>query len=88
MSRSYKHTPVYKGDKSTYHKRYANKKIRKEAKQKPYDVAIGKSNHYRRQYESWYICDYRFWGEQIWREESVRNLKDYPKLWQKLYRRK
>lgn len=34
------------------------------------------------------ICDYRHWGEPIWREESRLNLRDYPNLWQKCYRRK
>lgn len=89
MSRSYKHTPVYKVNKSgKYGKRCANKKFRRKAKQKPYDLAAGKSNLYRREYESWDICDFRFWGEPIWREESCLNLRDYPEIWQKCYRRK
>lgn len=88
MSRSYKHTPVYKGDKSKYDKRCANKKIRREAKLKPYDVVARKSNLYRREYESWEIFDYRHWGEPIWREESWLNLRDYLEIWQKCYRRK
>lgn len=71
MSRSYKHTPVYKVNKSKYNKRCANKKVRREAKQKPYDSAVQKSNLYRREYESWDICDYRFWGEPIWREDAI-----------------
>lgn len=72
MSRSYKHTPVYKVNKSgKYGKRCANKKLRRKAKQKPYDLAAGKSNLYRREYESWDICDYRFWGETIWREDAL-----------------
>lgn len=81
MSRSYKHTPVYKGDKSKYNKRRANKKVRRKAKRKPYDLPAGKSNLYRREYESWDICDYRLWGSWL-------NLRDYPQNWQKCYRRK
>lgn len=88
MSRSYKHTLVYKVNKSKNNKRHANKKVRREAKQRSYDSAAGKSNLYRREYESWDICDYRFWGEPIWREESCLNLRDYPEIWQKCYRRK
>lgn len=38
--------------------------------------------------ESWDICDYRYWGEPIWRKEFCLNLRDYPELWQKCYRRK
>lgn len=87
MSRSYKHTPVYK-NKIKYGKRCANKKVRRDAKQKPYDAIGGKSNLYRKEYESWEICDYRHWGEPIWREESWLNLRDYPGIWQKCYRRK
>lgn len=89
MSRSYKHTPVCKEGKSKkYGKRCANRKIRRGAKRKPYDSAAGKSNLYRKKYESWDICDYRFWGEPIWREESWLNLRDRPEIWQKCYRRK
>lgn len=39
------------------------------------DAYSGKSNYYRREYGSWYIWDYRFWGEPIWREESPRNIE-------------
>lgn len=88
MSRSYKHTPVYKGDKDKGAKRRSDKKIRKKVKLKPDDVIAGKSNNYRREYESWEICDYRNWGEPIWREESLFNLSGYPELWEKYYRRK
>lgn len=65
MSRSYKHTLVYKVNKSKNNIRHANKKVRREAKQRPYDSAAEKSNLYRREYELWDICDYRFWGEPI-----------------------
>ena len=41
-----------------------------EQKGNPYDSLTGKSNHYRKENESWDICDYRHWGEPIWREIS------------------
>lgn len=89
MSRSYKHTPVYKTIKAgNMEKKYANRRIRRKAKISPDGIQVGKSNYYRKLYPSWDICDYRFWGEPIWREESWLNLKDNPELWQKCYRRK
>jgi hypothetical protein len=48
MSRSYKHTPVYKGDKDRFAKKLANRKIRRRTKRNPYDSLTGKSNHYRK----------------------------------------
>lgn len=39
-------------------------------------------------FSPWDICDYRFWGEPIWREESCLNLRDYSEIWQKCYRMK
>ena len=83
MSRSYKHTPVYKGDKRKSAKHMANKHIRHIAKNKPYDSYSGKSNNYRKEYESWDICDYRMWGG---RNESLRNIKGA--LWDKCYKGK
>lgn len=89
MSRSYKHTPVYKSTKAgNKGKKYANRSIRRKAKISPDDIQVGKSNYYRKLNQSWDICDYRFWGEPIWREESRLNLKDNPELWKKCYRRK
>lgn len=88
MSCSYKYTPVYKGDKDKSAKRRANKKIRQKAKMNPDDMITGKSNDYRREYESWEICDYRLWGEPIWQKESTRNLSDDKDRWEKCYRRK
>ena len=78
MSRSYKHTPVFKvGGKTKYAKRQANKKIRHSVKNRIEDAYSGKSNDYRRENESWHIWDYRFWGEPIWREESPWNIQEY-----------
>ena len=88
MSRSYKHTPVFKGGKSKHGKRYANKVVRRQARQNPENAPTGKSNAYRKAYESWNVCDYRFWGGPIWREESYFNLRGRRELWEKCYRRK
>lgn len=57
MSRSYRkpwYTDGYKGSlKKRYFKRYANKIIRKTD-----DIPEGKA--YRKYFDSWNICDYRF----------------------------
>jgi len=86
MSRSYKHTPVYKakGSKSRDDKRCANRKIRRGVKQESDILSGGKSNHYRKCCESWDIIDYRSWGEKEWSDPASRKLDKY----QKHYRRK
>ena len=86
MSRSYKHTPVYKakGNRSKEDKRCANRKIRREGKQEGDTMVSGKSNHYRKRCETWNIIDYRFWGEKEWSDPASRKLDRY----QKCYRRK
>jgi hypothetical protein len=58
MSKSYKHTPCVKqqGRSKKFYKKYANKKIRR--KQLNEDIPDGSS--YRKLFESWDICDYRF----------------------------
>lgn len=87
MSRSYKHTPVCKsGGKAKYAKRLANKKIRCSMKENPGDVYSGKSNHYRRESESWDIWDYRLWGGPGGIEENTHCMD--KGFWQKFYRRK
>lgn len=87
MSRSYKHTPILKaGGRTKCAKRQANKKIRRYVKNNLEDVYSSKSNHYRRESESWNIWDYRLFGEPIWRVESPRNIKG--ELWEKCYKRK
>ncbi len=90
MSRSFKHTPVYKGDKDRSAKKYANRRVRRNGKIKHEDLKAGKSKHYKKLNESWHICDYRTWGEPIWRRESCKNLSDWPesRLDLKLDRRK
>lgn len=59
MSRSYKKTPVCKDGNASKKrgKKIANKKIRKMA-----DLGQ-KSNLYKKGYECWNICDYRFYEE-------------------------
>ncbi len=87
MSRSYEHTPVCKpGGKAKYAKRLANKRTRYSMKDNRGDAYVGKSNHYRRESESWDIWDYRLWGGLGGIEETAPNTdKDF---WQKFYRRK
>ncbi len=52
MSRSYKKTPGF-CDRNPFNKRQANKRVRK-------DWSIGSGGAYRRCFDSWDICDYRF----------------------------
>lgn len=40
MSRSYKHTPVYKGDKDRFAKKMANRRIRRRSKLNPTDKKL------------------------------------------------
>lgn len=87
MSRSYKHTLIYKaGGKTKHAKRVANKKIRHSVKDNFENAYSGKSNDYRKENESWHIGDYRAWGEPIWRAESGRNIEG--EQWEKCYKRK
>lgn len=80
MSRSYKHTPVYKGDKDRFAKKLANRRIRRRSKLNPNDGQSGKSNHYRKENESWDICDY------AWKEDWIYMLSDTGngKIWSAL----
>lgn len=55
MSRSFKHTPVYQGDKSRFEKKYANQRLRRNGKIKHEDLKAGKSKHYKKLNESWHI---------------------------------
>lgn len=61
MSRSYKHTP-YSGDiKSKFDKRYANHVVRRNKLKDMLPQHAG----YRKIYESWWICDYKTFGESF-----------------------
>lgn len=88
MSRSFKHTPVLKYGGGKPEKRNANKKVRRLLKESSEEALAGKSNGYRRVYPQYNVCDYRFWGEPIWRAESLRNISDDKNYWEKVYRRK
>lgn len=83
MSRSYKHTPVctdswgLSGVKK-YWKRIANRKVRRTKE-------IGrKSKNYKKVYESWNLCDYRFYMEK----ESYVETDEDLRRWKKYYYRK
>jgi hypothetical protein len=56
MSRSYKHTPIYKGG-SRISKQQANKRVRQRLKDIDYE--IGNFTHYKSIVESWDIFDYK-----------------------------
>ena len=60
MSRSYKKSPVYKAGSDRSKARKFRKK-RAEQKVRRCQTAFRKSNEYRKIYESWDICDYRFY---------------------------
>lgn len=85
MSRSYKHTPVCKFGKTKGGKRRANRKVRQLLQMDMEEALAGKSNDYRRQYETWNICDFRFFGKPR-RAESWFFLEGDD--WKKVYRRK
>ena len=79
MSRSYKKTPVCKDGNASKKsgKKMANRKIRKAA-----DLG-GKSNLYKKEFESWDIRDYRIY------EECKTDLNDEDlNFWRKWYLRK
>lgn len=84
MSRSYKRTPICKdGNKSKkFGKRQANKKIRKTA------GLSGKSNNYKKIYESWNVCDYRIYSDKIKWFGGEKIEKDSLNHWEKWYLRK
>lgn len=79
MSRSYKRTPVCKdGNKSKkFGKRQANKRVRKTKE-------LGrKSKLYRKAYEPWNVCDYRFF-----KERDVNMEEEELSRWKKWFLRK
>lgn len=79
MSRSYKRNPVYKA-LSKYSKRQANKKVRRTKL-----TAFRKSNMYRKVYETWDVCDYRFY---VPFSSEISKNKDDMNRWRKWYYRK
>lgn len=83
MSRSYKNSPVCtegenRAGTRKYWKRLANRKVRKAK-------SLGmKSKNYKKIYESWDICDYKFY---LQKEHFVKCAEDLEK-WKKYYHRK
>ena len=82
MSRSYKKTPVVKdgcdnAGSRKYSKRRAHKKERKTQ-----DLG-NKSNYYRKVFETWNICDYRFY-----KEKEIGMDEEELQHWKKWYYRK
>ena len=59
MSRSFKHTPVYKGDKDRSAKKYANRRVRRNGKIKHEDLKAGKSRESCKNLSDW---------PEIWRK--------------------
>ena len=67
MSRLYKRTPGF-CDRNLFNKRQANKRVRK-------DWTLASGGAYRKCFESWDICDYRFlffswWSAKRFNEEK------------------
>ncbi|MDO4501397.1 MAG: hypothetical protein Q4B60_09050 [Erysipelotrichaceae bacterium] len=55
MSRSFKHTPIYKYKDNSNAKRAANKAVRRYYKG---EERLPKGNEYKKIYDSWFINDY------------------------------
>ena len=90
MSRSFKHTPHCKCEKSCkWGKKQANKRVRH------YKGEIGNGKNYRKLYNSYDICDYyhietwqgfkKWWEQPRWWQEP-REVDYYE--WYKTYKRK
>ena len=79
MSRSYKRNPIYKAV-SKYGKKLANRKVRRTKL-----PAFRKSNMYRKVYETWDVCDYRFY---VPFSSEISKNKEHMNWWRKWYYRK
>lgn len=84
MSRSYKHTPVYKdGSENSKVKKYCKRQANKKIRNKPLEYRK-KSNDYKKGgVNSWDICDYRFFVPK-----TVDMSKEDVEHWNKYYYRK
>ena len=79
MSRSFKKSLVAKEKNNKYHKRSANKRVRR------YDGDISNGKHYKKIYESYDICDYAFiainehevYDECADKHEKFNRIKDF-----------
>jgi hypothetical protein len=84
MSRSYKRSPVCRDNNQSkkWGKRQANKKIRKTRE------LSGKSNDYKKAFESWNICDQRIYADKKkWFRGTIIDKQDLNH-WEKWYVRK
>ncbi|GEK06428.1 hypothetical protein [Schleiferilactobacillus harbinensis] len=82
MSRSYKHFPCVK-DFNRGMKAATNRRLRRKLKRGVFDeVMVGKSNAYRRLFESWDISDYAFRSSA---PESLRPTREIYR-WVTFYR--
>lgn len=74
MSRSHKKHKVITCGKNSFWKKYANKKLRK-------NVKIANFSNYKRHFNSWDICDYKFYvTEAEMQKESIwSNPKNFRK---------
>ena len=79
MSRSYKYTPVAteQSKSKRFHKNLANRKIRKL----PVYQDLNDGSDYRRQYDSYMICDFRIYRDKL------QDMND-ENCWWKYFRRK
>lgn len=66
MSRSYKKSKVIKVGKNKYLKNFANRKLRKNEN-------ISDGSNYKKHFESWDICDARFYVTRDIDKESIWN---------------
>lgn len=77
MSRSYKHTPIIKGDGySKRGKKFANRKVRR---MKDFDASVSK---YKRLYETWNIYDWKFspYGRSVFSLRLLASGKKFDEL--------
>ena len=78
MSRSYKKTPVIKdSDNTKWVKRQATKSVRR------YKGILAKGSSYKKLFESWNICDYRFY--EPWDIDNQIFYENDKKEWSKYY---
>lgn len=83
MSRSYRKNPILKDNGTSKRtKRVANRVVRAKMKTGKYDeIGLGLSN-YKKMFESWDICDYRFRKNRWDLERDIsENGKSFAKAW-------
>lgn len=91
MSRSYKKQPVYKATIS-YGKKISNRIVRRKLKY--LDIGSSKCNIYKKLFNSYNVCDYKFrYTEQDYINKTLALTPDYEEQelrmqWYKWYKRK